>query len=157
MTFVFEWLVVLHSWGRWAVFLAGAFVAARALHGRASGRAWGAADAAAARVWVGSTDVQALIGMALYFVVSPVAAAARLAPAAAWGNATLRFFGALHPLAMVGAFAATHAAWVAVRRVDGGPARFRRLALGALAALGLAALATPWPSLAYGRPWLRVP
>jgi hypothetical protein len=157
MAVLYEWLVVLHSWGRWAVFLTGAFVAARALQGRASGRAWGAADAAAARVWVGSTDVQALLGMTLYFVVSPVAAVARLDPAAAWGDPTLRFFGALHPLAMVGTFAATHAAWVAARRVDGCPARFSRLGLGALAALGLAALATPWPALAYGRPLIHAP
>ncbi|HEU4538216.1 MAG TPA: hypothetical protein VFS00_29040 [Polyangiaceae bacterium] len=157
MTVVYGWLVVLHSWGRWAVFLTGALVAARALQGRGSGRPWGAADAAAARAWVGSTDVQVLLGMTLYFVVSPVAAVARLAPAVAWGDPMLRFFGALHPLAMVGAFAATHAAWIAARRVDACPERFSRLGLGALAALGLAALATPWPSLVYGRPLLHVP
>lgn len=157
MTVVYQGLVVLHSWGRWVVFLTGAFVAARALQGRASGRAWGVADAAAARAWVGSTDVQVLLGMTLYFVVSPLAAVARLEPAIAWGDPTLRFFGALHPLAMVGAFAATHAAWVAARRVDAGPARFSRLGLGALAALGLAALATPWPIFVYGRPLVHVP
>ncbi|HEU4408477.1 MAG TPA: hypothetical protein VFS43_24660 [Polyangiaceae bacterium] len=86
MTVAYGWLVVLHSWGRWAVFLSGVLVAARAPQGRASGRAW-----------------------------------------------------------------------VTARRLDAGPARLSRLGLGALAALGLAALATPWPALAYERPLLHVP
>ena len=157
MTLFYEWLVALHSWGRWAVFLTAAFVAARAALGWARGRDWGAADAAAARVWVGSVDVQALLGMTLYFAVSPLAFVARLDPAGAWRDPTLRFFGALHPVLMAGAFAATHATWVAVRRVGASRERFGRLGLGALAALGLLALATPWPALAYGRPLFRAP
>jgi hypothetical protein len=155
MTFFYPWLVVLHSWGRWAVFVAAAFVVARAARGRAAGRAWAAADATAARVWVGAIDLQAFLGMMLYFAASPVAFVARLDPAAAVHDPTLRFFGALHPLAMAFAFAATHATWIAARRIDASRARFGRLAVGALATLGLLALATPWPALAYGRPLLR--
>ena len=127
----------------------------RSLSGWQQARAWSAWDQRAARLFVGSVDTQVLLGLTLYFGVSPIAAAARADLAAAWADPTLRFFGVIHPALMLLAFIAAHVAWVAARRAELPTQRHRRLALGALTAAAFLVAAIPWPFLEYGRPHVR--
>jgi len=151
------YLLVLfaHSWVRWFVIGSGLVVAAFAVRARLAARPWSSKATAFARVWVGATDLQVLLGLVLFFTDGGVAQAARTQVALGMREPSLRFFGYLHPLAMVFAFALTHATWIAVRRVDDAAARYRRLATGSLIVLGAILLAVPWTFLPYGRPLLR--
>ena len=98
---VYTVLLELHSWCRWVVLIALALVVGRGWAGLWTRRPWRPADSLATRLWVGATDTQLLLGLALYLVGSPLAAMARQDPGAAWQEPTLRFFGLLHPTLMV--------------------------------------------------------
>lgn len=154
---LYEMLLVLHSFFRWAVVACTLAVGARCALGWLRRRGWTPADARLGRAWIGAIDLQVALGLLLYLSASPVAAVARQDFGQAWGDASLRFFGILHPLAMLAAASVAHAAWIWTRRAeDGASERFRRLGLGLLGALVLIALAIPWPFLSYGRPLARV-
>ncbi|MCW5832679.1 MAG: hypothetical protein KIS78_09745 [Labilithrix sp.] len=149
-------LLTLHSWTRWAVVASLAVVLARSVRGWATGRPWTASDGGVARAWIGAMDLQLALGFTLYFVSSPIAEIARRDLRGAWGAGdALRFFGVVHPAAMLVAVVIAHATWTWARRAELDRARFRRLALGGLATALLVALAIPWPSLSYGRPLVR--
>jgi hypothetical protein len=160
MSTAYELLLIVHSFTRWAVLAACVLTVARAGSGWASRAPWSAFDERAARALVAIIDLQVLLGLTLYLVLSPLARAARAlwsmhGLGALWATRQLSFFGLIHPcLALLAAFVA-HAAWVAARRAD--DARLRRLRLGAGAAVALALflMAVPWPFLGHERPWFR--
>jgi len=149
-------VLLLHSFTRWWVLAA--CVATVAYTRRA--RAHSARDQRVGKLFVGSVDVQVLLGMVLYFGVSPLARLARQRWAAQgfgalWAQPELGFFGVIHPsLALLAALTA-HASWIAARRAPAPEERRRRLGLGALATLVLLLLAVPWPFLGHERPWFR--
>jgi hypothetical protein len=148
--------IVLHSWVRWGIVFAILYVFWIALLGIRERRTWTEErDSRAARIWVGVTDGQFLIGMILYFGISPIAAIARADHAAAAASPAIRFFGFMHPIAMTAYVLAAHVTWVLVRRADSSPRRYRRLLIGALISALLLLCAIPWPVFEYGRPLFR--
>jgi hypothetical protein len=155
-----ELVLILHSFTRWWVLALSMATTLVALAGALNQRAWRAGDQGIARLFVASVDVQLLLGLSLYWGVSPLARAARALWAsegfrALWAERELRFFGVIHPTLALLAACAAHAGWVAARRTQDGLARHRRMALGASLALGLFLAAIPWPSLGHERPWFR--
>lgn len=151
------YLVVLyaHSWVRWLVLACGVTIAGYAVNARVGGKSWSARASSLSRLWVGVTDVQVALGLVLFFTEGSTAHAARHDVSLAMREPTLRFFGCLHPLAMVLAFIGTHATWIAVRRTNDASTRYRRLAIGAISVVALILTAVPWTFLSYGRPLLR--
>jgi hypothetical protein len=160
MGVVYEALLVAHSFVRWWVLAACALTALRGLGAGRVGGAWTARDQGVARAFVASVDLQVLLGMSLYFGVSPLARAARAlwskeGFAALWSEPMLRFVGVVHPLLALTAAAVAHAAWIAVRRSEGARERHARLGWGAALSALLLLAAVPWPFLGHERPWFR--
>lgn len=150
-------LLTLHSWIRWAVVLLTIVVGARCAAGWARRRSWSSEDGRWGRAWVGTVDLQVTLGLWLYFVASPTAAAARQDFQRAWRDGTLRFFGIVHPSAMLLAAIVVHVAWAWTRRADErARERFLRLGSGAVCAATLVLMAIPWPFLPYGRALARM-
>jgi hypothetical protein len=155
-----ELTLFLHSWTRWAVLCIASVTAIAGLTGAVRERAWGARDAALARVFVASVDVQVLLGLSLYFGVSPLARMARavwasVGLAGLWGQHELRFFGLIHPALMLLSAFVSHTSWVLVRRTECSRERQRRIGIGAALALAIFLAAIPWPFLGHERPWFR--
>lgn len=161
MSEVHDLLLIAHSFTRWWV-----LVACTAAVGYAFCARWSSApdartrDLRVGRALVASVDVQVLLGMSLYFAVSPLPRAARLLLAehgwrALCADPLLRFFGLIHPALALSAAFVVHAAWVGVRRAESRVSRQRRLALGAALGLALFLAAVPWPFLGHERPWFR--
>jgi len=157
---VYDVLLVTHSFVRWLVLAACALTALRSFRSARAERPWTARDQRFARGFVASVDLQVLLGMSLYFGVSPLARVARAlwsaeGFAALWAQPMLRFVGVIHPsLALVAATTA-HVAWVAARRTLLPSERHARLAWGAALALAAFLAAVPWPFLGHERPWVR--
>jgi hypothetical protein len=100
-------------------------------------------------------DLQLVIGLLLYFVVSPTMEAIRANMGEAMRNPQLRFFAVEHLSAMFVALVLVHGGRVLARRAATPAARRRReLICYGLATL-IMLLAIPWPGLPYGRPMLR--
>lgn len=147
----------VHSWLRWWLLVVGGAVTLRAISRFVQNGPWSTSDRRAARLFVGSADLQLLVGLTLLFDLSPTAKAAWANLGAALADPHLAFFGVLHPLLMLTAVVVLHVGWVAARRAEHDRARHRRFTAGSVAAFVLLLLSIPWPFLPYGRTLFRIP
>ncbi len=138
-------ILLVHSWLRWAVLAAGL---AAALGGRSR-------SDTAGKWFTILLDVQILLGLLLYFVLSPFTTEALADFGAAMGNSQLRFFAVEHVFGMLIGTALAH---VGRKKIARAPIERRgRLALifYGLALLAIAA-SIPWPGMPAGRPIFRL-
>lgn len=137
-------VLLIHSWLRWAVLAAGL---AAALGGRSR-------EDAAGKWFIIFLDLQILIGLLLYFVLSPFTTGALSNFGEAMGNSQLRFFAVEHVFGMVIGTALAH---VGRKKVRAAPIERRgRLALIFYGLALVAILASiPWPGMPAGRPLFR--
>jgi hypothetical protein len=146
-------ILLLHSWLRWAVLLAGFVVVARAL--ARGGRPWTPTDERAGSWFVITLDLQFLLGALLYFALSPITRQAFDDFGAAMRTSGIRFWAVEHLFGMVIAIALAHVGKSRIRKAAT-DARRHRLAL---IFFGLALLAVlvsiPWPAMPNGRPLFR--
>ena len=137
-------VLIVHSWLRWAVLAAGIAAVARG----------GARDSSTGRWFTILLDVQMLIGLLLYFVLSPFTTAALGDFGGAMKNPQLRFFAVEHAFGMVIALALAHIGTAKIKKA----AAERRPKL-AMIFYGLALVAIlvsiPWPGMPAGRPLFR--
>ncbi len=146
-------VLVVHSWLRWVVLIAGLVAWARSIAGLSRG-AWTRADDRAGFWFVTALDLQLLIGLALYFFLSPYTTAALHGFGAAMKDSTLRFWAVEHVFGMVIGVVLAHIGRARVRRGDERQ-RHRTVAIFFGLALVAIALAVPWPWSSHGRPLLR--
>src|SRR5262245_26706735 len=148
-------MLVVHSLLRWLVLAAGLVAFGRALAGMRGRGAWTPADDRAGQLFVGTLDLQFLIGLVLYFGLSPITRAAFQDFGGAMGNSMLRFWAVEHILGMVIAVALAHIGRVRVRKTTDAVRRHKLAAIFFGLAL-VAILATiPCPGMPAGRPLFR--
>ena len=136
--------LTLHSWLRWAVLIAGLVAVIRG----------GSGNQASGRWYTILLDTQLLIGLLLYFVLSPITAAALGDFGAAMRVPQLRFFAIEHVLGMIIAIALAH---VGRGRVKKAPIERRARVAAIFYGLSLVAMlaSMPWPGMPAGRPLFR--
>jgi len=143
----------VHSWLRWVVLIAMLWTILRAV--LPGPRAWTPADDRSLRLSVISLDVQLLLGLLLYFVLSPFTREAMSDMGAAMRSPGLRFFAVEHVAGMLIAITLAHVGAVRIRKAA--PERRHRLAAIFFILALLAVLASiPWPGLPAGRPLFRL-
>jgi hypothetical protein len=144
-------VLIFHSWLRWVALAAGVGATLSAIADRSGGRAggWGLALTAA-------LDLQMLIGLLLYLVLSPFTAEALRDFSAAMKNPGLRFLAVEHITMMFAAVILAHLGRVLARKASTPAAKRTRL----IVCFGLATIlmiaGIPWPGMANGRPLFRV-
>ena len=147
--------LTLHSWIRWFVLLMGLVAVLRALAGWFGRRRWEAADDQAGLLFTISMDVQMLVGLLLYFVLSPFTTVALRSMGTAMREPALRFWAVEHVTLMLIALVLAHVGRVRVRGVsDPRTKHFRAMLFFGLALIAVL-MAIPWPGMANGRPLLR--
>jgi hypothetical protein len=147
--------LTLHSWLRWAVILLAIFALVRAIAAMRS-RRWSPADDRAAMLFTMAFDLQFLVGLALYFLVSPITKAALQHMDAAMRSATMRYWAVEHPTAMLVALILAHAGRAVVRRAPEAKKGRMALIFFAIALLVILGM-TPWPNMLGERPLFRLP
>ena len=145
----------LHSWLRWAVLLLGAIAILRALAGWMSGRPWTDGDDRIARWFVILLDTQVLVGLLLYFVLSPLTKLALQDFGRAMENSALRFWAVEHVFGMVVGLVLAHMGGVRIRKAPHDARRHRRAAIYFGLALIAILAAIPWPGMPNWRPLFR--
>ncbi|GAB2792658.1 hypothetical protein GCM10027175_34150 [Hymenobacter latericoloratus] len=94
-------VLALHSWTRWLVLLFGLIAVYRAFVGR-QGRPWTGADNGMGAAFVGSMHLQLLLGLILYFALSPYGVKAfETQGGAVMKDAGSRFFAVEHLVGMI--------------------------------------------------------
>jgi hypothetical protein len=147
-------VLTVHSWIRWIALVAGVGATLAAL--RSGSRAddpvvdrWGLA-------MVTALDIQLLLGLLLYFALSPFTVQAMQDFGAAMRTPQLRFWAVEHITMMFGAVILTHVGRVLARKAPTPAAKRTRM----LICYGLATLlmlaGTPWPGTISGRPLFRL-
>ena len=136
-------LLIVHSYFRWLVLLAGVYAVARMAIGQSRNSPLTAADRTAGRLFVASLDLQLLLGVWL-FAVSPVTRGAMKDMAAAMQDAHVRFFVTEHPGLMILALIVAHGASSWSRKAAADRDKFRRAGLGYAFAMGLILAGIPW-------------
>ncbi len=150
---MYSLVLFLHSWLRWFVLIAavGALGTTAGAHddtGMAKADKWGMA-------FMMSLDLQMLLGLLLYFGLSPFTVQAFRDFGAAMANAGLRFWAVEHITIMVAAVACAHVARVLGRKAATREAKRKRLLTFFGLSLLLIIVGIPWPGMAAGRPLFR--
>jgi cytochrome c oxidase assembly factor CtaG len=145
----------LHSWLRWAVLLTGLVVWFRAIGGKTARRPWTPQDELWGLLLTISVDLQLVVGLVLYFFLSPITRLGLRNFAAAMQINVARFFTIEHVIGMVIGIALVHVARVKIRKAADAD-RKHRLALVLYGiALVVMILLIPWPGLPAARPLFR--
>ena len=144
----------IHSWLRWLVIGLALWTILRAA--MSAGRPWTPADTRSLRFYTIALDVQLLLGLLLYFVLSPFTKQAFADMGEAMQHSALRFWAVEHILGMVAAIALAHIGAVKIRKAAS-DARKHRLSLIFVTLSLLLIFATiPWPGMPAGRPLFRI-
>jgi hypothetical protein len=147
-------LLILHSWIRWIALVAIIGATLAVVRGKVEGSnsladRWGLLAMMA-------LDIQMLLGLILYLVVSPNMQEIRAHFGEAMKNPQLRFWAVEHVTAMFVALILVHVGRVLARKARTPTAKRGRL----LVCFGIAAVAmflgTPWPGTPAGRPLFRL-
>jgi hypothetical protein len=151
---MYNGVLFLHSWIRWLVLLAGLVLIVRAIAGL-GGKRWSALDDRVVLLFTTTLDVQFLLGLLLYGVLSPFVRLAMSDVGGAMRDGDLRFWLVEHLLGMVIAVALAHVGRVKIRRAadDGGKHRKALIFMGI--SLVVLLLSIPWPGMASARPLFR--
>ncbi len=145
-------VLALHSLVRWAVLLSAVLAVAVTWRGWLLGGPFARPARVAGVALSASVDLQVLLGLLLYFFLSPFTPIGHADPARTLAEPGFRYWAISHPLTGLLVAVAAHAGSVLARRAPDDASRHRRAALAYGAALLLAAAAVPWPFWHYGRP-----
>jgi hypothetical protein len=146
--------LMLHSWIRWIALIAIVGATLAAVRGKVEGSnsladRWGMFAMLA-------VDIQMLLGLILYLVVSPNMQEIRAHFGEAMRNPQLRFWAVEHVTAMVVALVLVHVGRVLARKArTTGAKRTRMLVCFGIATVAMI-LGTPWPGMPAGRPLFRL-
>jgi heme A synthase len=146
-------LLFLHSWIRWIALVAVVGTTLAAIRGKVSG-----SDSIADRwgmVAMSALDVQLLLGLLLYFVVSPNMRAILDHFGDAMKDPGLRFWAVEHTSSMFVAIALAHVGRVLARKAPTPAAKRTRLLICFGVATVLIVLGMPWPGRPGGRALFR--
>lgn len=147
--------LVVHNFLRWVVLALALYAIARAAAGLVGRRAWQPPDDAAGRWFTMSMDVQLVIGLLLYGVLSPITRNAFADMGAAMKDAALRFWAVEHLVMMLLAVGFAHVGRARSRKVATDAGRHRAVLIFFGLALVALLAGIPWPGMADGRPLFR--
>jgi hypothetical protein len=141
-------VLTAHSFLRWVIVAAGVWAIVSVLPSRVrDGRP---ASVLPGLIFSIMIDVQVLLGLLLYLALSPITTTAMQDLGAAMKIGSWRFWAVEHPVMMMAALVCVH-----VGRGRRGTPTTRRALIAYAIALVAILVATPWPFMPQGRPWVR--
>jgi len=151
---MYEVLLVLHSWLRWFVLGAGLLAVVRAYSGWTGRRAFTKGDNGISAAFSGFMWLQVIVGLGLYFGLSPVGLKAMKA-AGAMKDPTTRFFGMEHVVVMILAAILAQVGRIALKKASTDTLKHKKAFTYFAIALVLVLLMIPWGIWNPARPLFR--
>jgi hypothetical protein len=155
MRYMYAAVLLVHSWLRWLVILFALLAIARAIHGAMTGRAWAPADDLAGKLFLRTLDLQILLGLLLYFVLSPITRGALGDFGGAMSVSATRFWAVEHVFGVVVAAALAHRWHSRMRKVADAKRRHKATIVFYSLALVAILASIPWPGTPNARPLVR--
>ena len=148
-------VLMLHSWLRWVALVAGVGAIATTAADRSDTMRTSRSDLWGLALMI-ALDVQMLLGLLLYLVLSPFTTEAMRDFGAAMKNPALRFFAVEHVALMFAAVVLAHVGRVLARKARTAEQKRSRLLICFVLATIAMLLAMPWPGMISGRPLFRL-
>jgi hypothetical protein len=148
---MFPIVLTIHSILRWLVILFAILALYRMYSGWIGRKSWTKSDDRAGLLFTIVFDVQVLVGIILYFFLSPTTTGF-LSGTITSRSPSVLFFGLEHVLTMVIALGVAHMGRSIARKAPTGEEKFRRASLFFTFAVVLILLAIPWPFSPVSRP-----
>ncbi len=133
-----------HNIMRWVVVILAVYALVRVYMGLFGKKEFTETDRKALSFFSIGMDIQLLLGLLLYFVLSPITKVAFSNFGAAMGDSNLRFFAVEHISIMVIAVILAHVAVIMTKRASDSAAKFRRAALWETLSVLALLFAIPW-------------
>jgi hypothetical protein len=143
---MYKTFVTLHNLIRWVVLILGGIASIQALLGWFGKKAWTESARKLGLFFTISVDIQLLLGIILYFVLSEWGLKAILTQGMGevMGSAAYRFYAVEHAFIMLFAFIFAHLGSALPKRAEGDQAKFKRAALWIGLATIIILLGIPW-------------
>jgi hypothetical protein len=147
-------VLLAHSWIRWLVLATGFIAVLGGVIGVSRQGQWTPADDRAGFWFTTALDLQMLLGLILYFFLSPITSAAMADFGAVMPNAPMRFWAVEHPFGVIAGVVLAHIGRARQRRL---PADRRHKSTAIFFGLALLVIlaSIPWPGTPNARPLLR--
>lgn len=141
---MYTFVLTLHNLLRWAIIILALWALYSAFTGIAQKRGWTENDRKSGSYFTIVLTIQLLIGLLLYFVVSPVTRAAFADMSAAMSNGALRFIVVEHFILMFIAVALAHIGTAVIKRRPTDRAKFMNAAIWYTLTLLVVLAGIPW-------------
>ncbi|MEK7809732.1 MAG: hypothetical protein AAB571_11700 [Chloroflexota bacterium] len=144
MQLAYSIFLFLHSITRWLVVIAGVLALGKAIWGWFGKKEWNKVDDRLGLIYMIGMDVQVMLGLILYFFLSPYSLAAFKDFGAAMRNTELRFWGIEHISMMITALALTHIGRSLSKKAGEADAKHKRAAIFFTIAMLVIVASIPW-------------
>jgi hypothetical protein len=141
---MYAFILAVHNILRWIVLILLVVALVRAFWGWFGKVEWTPMDRKVGMFYSVSLDIQLLLGLVLYFVLSPITKLALGDFGAALASTDLRFFAFEHILMMILAVVFAHVGVAAAKRADESILKHRRSAIWFSLSLIVILLGMPW-------------
>lgn len=152
---MYTFVLALHSLVRWVVLVLAVVAIVRAWWGWLGGKPWSGVQKGLNVGLVSALDLQLLLGLWLYAVLSPLTQAAFQNFGGAMKSGPLRFWAVEHIGLMIVAIVLAHVGQALSKRAPTDAGRYKRAAIFFTLALVAILVAIPWPGTEVARPLLR--
>lgn len=148
-------VLTIHSIVRWLVIIFAILALVRMFSGWVGRRSWTQADDRAGILFTSMLDLQVLVGLILYFFLSPITTSL-LNGTGSISSPGVRFFGVEHILMMLVGVVVAHVGRSISKKAPASNVKFSRAAILYSLAVVIILLAIPWPFSPISRPLIRL-
>ncbi len=152
---LYTFSLYLHSWNRWIILIAGLLSIAMALKGLREKTAYSGANRNLSLLFISSLHLQLLLGLLLYFILSPFTQQAMNDFGAAMKDSTLRYWAVEHSLLNIIAVALAQVGSILIKRTADSRLKHRKTLIWSGIALLIILLMIPVGIMGPERPWFR--
>ena len=141
---VYQIVLALHNVIRWIALILGILAAVKAFLGWIQDSEWTKLDRKFGLFFTIALDIQLLLGLLLYFALSPITTSAIRDFSTVMGNPGIRFYAIEHAIMMLLAVVFAHLGSALPKRVDESQAKHRRAAIWFTLSFLVMLLGMPW-------------
>lgn len=155
MNTVYTILLLLHSWNRWLILIAGAIIIAAAIKGLSAKSEYSQFQKRWAMIFISSLHLQLLVGLIMYFFLSPITLLALSDFGAAMKDSVLRFWAVEHTIVNLIAIVLAQTGSILIKRNPDSKGKHKRTLIWNGIALLLILAMIPLGMMGVERPWFR--
>ncbi|KAF0201861.1 MAG: hypothetical protein FD170_2352 [Bacteroidetes bacterium] len=155
MNSLYNFTLILHSWNRWIILIAGLLAVILAILALVKKQEYSKTNKVTSLVFISSLHFQLVIGILLYFVLSPITLEALSNFGAAMKNSDVRYWAVEHSFVNIIAIIVAQVGSILVRRKSSSSAKHKATLIWFGISFILILAMIPMGMMGVERPWFR--